>query len=78
MRGAASRRIADVIPGVRDGLADRPFVGIPFDSDLTGLQVHDGPFDRRHGLDRLGDSLGAVATGHTLDVDLQHACLLVG
>jgi hypothetical protein len=51
-----SRRIANVIPSVRDGLADLPLIDIPFDSDLTGLQVHNGPFHRRHGLDGFSDS----------------------
>jgi hypothetical protein len=76
--GYASRHIADVIPSVRDGMADGPLVGIPFDSNFAGLQVHNGLFDARYGLDGLGHGLGAVAAGHTLDIELQHACLLDG
>lgn len=40
--GYASRRIADVISCVFNGSTDRPYIGTPFDSDLAGLQVHNG------------------------------------
>jgi hypothetical protein len=76
--GYASRRIADVISCVFNGSTDRPYIGTPFDSDLAGLQVHNGPFDARYGLDGFGDGLGTVAASQPLDVELQHDVLLVG